>query len=90
MDLPASPGRTAVPQGSSVLRGSGSSRWGHTFGSGLGFFCTYSIGTKVFPEWAEVPLGSLVLCGSGPSRWGHPWGSGLRACARTLLDRRPS
>ena len=43
MGLPASSGRTVVPQGSSVLQGSGSSRWGHPFGSSLrGFVRTWS------------------------------------------------
>ena len=38
MGLPAGPGRTAVPLDSSVLRSSGSSRWGHPFGSSLRSF----------------------------------------------------
>ena len=38
MGLSACPSRTAVPQGSSVLRGSGSSRWGHLSQVGAVFF----------------------------------------------------
>ena len=38
MGLPASPGGTAVPQGFSVLQGSGSSRWGRPFESSLHTF----------------------------------------------------
>ena len=38
MSLSACPSRTAVPQGSSVLRGSGSSRWGHLSQVGAVFF----------------------------------------------------
>ena len=86
MGLPASPGRTAVPQGSSVLLGSGSLRWGRVC------LLLYVLDrNKGFsPNRAKVPWGSLVLCGSGPSRWGHPWGSGLRVCIRTRSDRRLS
>ena len=59
--LSACPSRNAVPLGSSVLRLSGSSRWGHL--SQVGAVLPRSaIVTKTIP-----PSGGI---GSGPSRWG--------------------
>ena len=82
---PATSGRTAVPQGSSVLRGSGPSRWGHLFWSSLRAFVILDRIEGSSLSGAEVPWGSLVLRGSGPLRWGHPCGS---SCAPELvLDR---
>ena len=47
----ASSGRTVVPQGSSVLRGSEPSRWGHPFGSSLCAFVRTRLYGRFFTEW---------------------------------------
>ena len=62
MSPPASYGRTAIPQGSSVLRGSGSLRWGHPFGSSLSAFVTWSDRT-FFPLWGWGTFGFLSCAG---------------------------
>ena len=60
--LSACPSRTAGPRGSSVLRPSGSSRWGHLSHVRGCFLLQSAIVTKTIP-----PSGGI---GSGPSRWG--------------------
>ena len=62
MSPPASSGRTAVPQGSSVLRGSGPSRWGRPFGSSLRAFVRTRSDRRFFPELLCVGLLLLLSC----------------------------
>ena len=90
MSPPATSGRTAVPQGSSVLWGSGPSRWGHPFGSSLRAFVRTRSDRRFFPMWGWGALWLLIPAGFKAFAMGSPLRVELRAWARTRSDRRLS